>query len=86
MDKEKIKKVERIFCIVTGVIALGLIIAAFISYIFVPAACTMLALCLFGIWYMYKDDKVKKQMTILLFISGVMLVAFAVIYTIIKTM
>ena len=45
MQNEKIKKVERIFCIVTGVIALGLIIAAFINYIFVPAACTMLALC-----------------------------------------
>ena len=53
MTNEKIKKVERIFCIVTGVIALGLIIAAFINYIFVPAACTMLALCFFNTVELY---------------------------------
>lgn len=85
MQNEKIKKVERIFCIVTGVIALGLIIAAFINYIFVPAACTMLALCFFGLWYINKDDTDKKTMAFMFFIAGIVLVVFAVIYTIIKT-
>ena len=85
MQNEKIKKVERIFCIVTCFIALVLIIVAFIYYIFVSASFIMLALCFFGLWYMNKDDTDKKTMAFMFFIAGIVLVVFAVIYTIIKT-
>lgn len=85
MNDAKIMKIERIFCIVTGIIAFGLIVLAFISYIFIPAACIMSSLCLFSLWYTYKDMDKYKKISLLLFIFGVILLLFAVIYTIIKT-
>lgn len=85
MSDVKVKKVERIFCIVTAIIALSLIVAAFFSYIFIPAACIMSALTLFGLWYMNKDDKDSKVFSIIYFIIGVGLLIFAVTYTIMKT-
>ncbi len=81
----KIAKIERIFCIVTGVIALCLIVCAFVNYIFIPASCIMSALCLFSVWYIIKDIKKYKSYSLIPFIVGIMLVVFAVIYTIVKT-
>lgn len=85
MSDIKLKKIERIFCVVTGLIAILLIILAIFNYLFIPAACIMTALNLFGIYYIYQNDNSKKLLKYSLFIIGVGLIFFAVIYTIIKT-
>lgn len=83
-NKKDAKVYEKYACYVVGLLILLLIISFIKNPIFLPALLITIALELFCIAYYFIDNKNKKKLVYELFIFGVALVLFAVIYTIIK--
>ena len=79
-EKRENKKIEVIFCYVVGFIFLVLLILSFSDYMFIPATMIMGCLELFGLGYHMRNDKDKKNLIDGLFVSGVVLLAGAIIY------
>ena len=82
--KASAKDYERYACYVVGLLIILLFVAVIKNAIFVPALLITIGLELFCIAYYFIDDKSKKKIVYGLFIFGVALVLFAVIYTIVK--
>lgn len=85
MEKKDIQKVERIFCIIVAVLFICSLVGTFRTMALFPTTCLLLSLELFSIWYIDKDNKDRKVKNYVLFISGIILVLVATLYTIIRT-
>ena len=83
--KEDIKIYEKYTCYVVGFIAVLLFASVIKNTIFIPAFLITIGLELFCIAYYFLDNKNKRDLVNVLFIVGVGLVIFAIIYTIIET-
>lgn len=86
VDNKKLgaKDYEKYSCYIVGLLILALVIAFIKNAIFLPALLITIGLELFCIAYYFIDNKSKKKLVYTLFVIGVALVLFAVIYTIIK--
>lgn len=83
-NKENVKVYEKLVCFVVGVIVVLLFVSMFKSTNFIPAFLISLALELFCIFYYYIEDETKKKLVYGLFITGVILIVIALVYTIVN--
>jgi len=84
-SKNNIKTYEKCTCFIIGFIVILLFVSVLKNAVFIPAFLITIALELFCIAYYYMDDKEKKNFVYGLFIMGVVLVVFAIFYTIFNT-
>ncbi len=80
ISKDK-KENEKIFCIVAFFLMITSLVLSFMNYKFVSAFMLLLALFLFSICYLIRDNKKLRFLIYILFIVGVILVMGSLVYT-----
>lgn len=85
-NKKQEKNIKKIICIIALLIFAVLAYFAITNYVFIPACAISLALSLFCICYYHIDNKEKISLIYTLFGLGIILVIFAVIYTLVNTL